>query len=138
MKFIKIIMIILTLGILAGCEVAGNLDYSDFKNRQVTKANAMEQVEETYFIYIYSDGCKFCDEIKQTVLSYADTGSIKLYLYNFSTYPVETTSDETYSNVGATSMLSVRLYGTPTLFKVVDNVITSQYIGYSQVKNQLK
>jgi thioredoxin-related protein len=98
----------------------------------------MEQVEGTYFIYIYSDGCKFCDEIKQTVLSYANTGSIKLYLYNFSTYPVETTSDETYSNVGATSMLSVRLYGTPTLFKVVDNVITSQYIGYSQVKNQLK
>ena len=138
MKFIKMIMIVLTLGVLAGCDVSGNLDYSDFKNRQVTKSNAMEQVEGTYFIYIYSDGCKFCDEIKQTVLSYADTGSIKLYLYNFSTYPVETTSDETYSNVGATSMLSVRVYGTPTLFKVVDNVITSQYIGYNQVKNQLK
>ena len=55
MKFIKIIMIILTLGALAGCEVADDLDYSDFKNRQVTKTNAMEQAEGTYFIYIYSD-----------------------------------------------------------------------------------
>ena len=52
MKFIKIIMIVLTLGALAGCEVAGNLDYSDFKNRQVTKANAMEQVEKNVF-YLY-------------------------------------------------------------------------------------
>ncbi|MCK9492740.1 MAG: thioredoxin family protein [Acholeplasmataceae bacterium] len=138
MKFIKMIMIVLTLGVLAGCDVSGNLDYSDFKNRQVTKSNAMEQVEGTYYIYIYSDGCKYCDEIKQTVLSYADKGSTKLYLYNFSTYPVETTTDASYSNVGATSMLSVRVYGTPTLFKVVDNVITSQYIGYNQVKNQLK
>ncbi len=138
MKFIKMIMIVLTLGVLAGCDVSGNLDYSDFKNRQVTKSNAMEQVEGTYYIYIYSDGCKYCDEIKQDVLSYADKGSTKLYLYNFSTYPVETTTDASYSNVGATSMLSVRLYGTPTLFKVVDNVITSQYIGYNQVKNQLK
>lgn len=138
MKYIKMMLIVLSFGLLTGCEVAGNLDYSDFNNRQLTKTNAMEQAEGTYYIYIYSNGCHYCDEIKQEVLSYANKGSIKLYLYNFSSHPVETTSDPTYSNVGATSMLSVRLYGTPTLFKVVDNVITSQYIGYSQVRDKLK
>lgn len=137
MKFIKIITILFAFSFLAGCDVAKNLDYSDFNNRQVNKTNAMEQVEGTYYIYVYSNNCQYCENIKQDVLKYADSGSYKLYLYNFSSNPIETTSDPNYSNVGATSMLSVRLFGTPTLFKVVDNEITSQYVGYSQVKNEL-
>lgn len=107
------------------------LDYSDFISYQIEWKNVFFTAKSHYFVYVYSETCGHCEQIKQQVLNYVDSGNIDTYLVHFTKdIPVKNDVGET---IGSTSIENVWILGTPTLLEIEDKVLITNVAGPSRI-----
>ena len=155
--FIPIFLLSLTS--LTACNKSNELVDQVFQDYQVDNAKFFNVEKEKYGIFIYSDGCSHCENVKLYLVDYIVSekqNNLPIYLYNISTNEVKfnefsanpgTSANENIEaciqqSINATSLDQIYLNGTPTIYIIgTDNnskhIVTSGYIGENQVKNFL-
>lgn len=172
-NLLKSILLTLALTTLSACsnnlmseETAQKeeVTYEDYKEFELSSLDEFYTMSNSsYYIYLYSDVCPHCEDIKSTVFTYLNRfkdGDVKTPLYIFNMHSLKSTEgiynrshfkskDE---NLGLTqeqlinemknnkpSLVSETYFiGTPSLYKIESRHYGSMYIGNSDVKNQLR
>ena len=58
-------------------DVQKEYQYNDFPSSIIEYENVFDQEEVNYLVYIYSLNCRHCQQIKNDVLSFVESGSVK-------------------------------------------------------------
>ncbi len=117
----------ITLGLLLGLALLGCTDTTESTTAGLSYDNffsitdysqIFNRNEGTYIVYMYSTSCAHCENIKPTVLGFADTHADDIMIYFFDvTNGTEAAQTVFLNTVG----LTTNTFGTPTLIVVVDN-----------------
>ena len=104
-----------------------NYDYSDVAHLMIEWSDILNQEEEQYFGYVYSNQCGHCREIKQDVIKAALKGEKKIYFINYTKdIPIITNAS---NNIGVDDYEKLGISGTPTLFEIEKRIVIDCYTG---------
>ena len=164
MRFARLLMIF-SVFMLVSCN-GPKPSFIDTKNRNYDdyyERFGINNLEEEFFykdsnhylIYIYSDTCSHCHNIKGVILDYLDSiidetcnGITDIYIFNgskdpnFRTYfkekPKNWQSDGLQNTlitqmIGASSLAETYFFGTPSLYTIKDHVLSTFYLGEDTV-----
>lgn len=125
MKYLTLVVTLVFVLVVGGCESEAQLDYSDFDNvRQLSYSAAESKENERYILYYYSENCGHCNDVKQEVLSF-----FKTFEY-LNVYLIDT---------GAQEVKDVSKYdefvGTPSVFIIADGEVLESYIGSVEIRS---
>lgn len=125
MKRWTLVVIVMLLLAVSGCEDEELLDYSDFEDVRQLSYDAGETKEnERYILYYYSENCGHCSDVKQEILAFFQTfDHLNVYLMD----------------TGAEEVKDVSRYdefvGTPSLFIIADGEVIESYIGSQEIRS---
>lgn len=106
-------------------------DYSDVAHLTIEWNKILNQEEQNYFAYIYSNQCGHCKEIKQDVINYALNGEKKIYFIAYTKeIPIITNA---MNNIGVDNYEQLGIIGTPTLFEINEGIVAECYTGSSSI-----
>lgn len=105
-------------------------DYSNVKNLIIDWKQIFDITDNNHFVYIYSETCGYCNQIKQEVITFA----LKSNNFYFVTYskgiPI---IENRYDVIDKSDLEGLGIIGTPSLFYVVDYKISQYYVGKKEV-----
>ena len=91
----------------------------------VESANEAQETGETLLFYFYSQGCSFCEEIKDSFAEFLERTDIKVLAYTFSTAPNYTQAENEFKSIAEeNAKVFFREWGTPLLFSYKDGSFT--------------
>ena len=133
----KLIVSLACLSYLTGCNKnqEKTLDYSDFENRKITWNEALNTANQAYFLYIYSNYCSHCQEIKSDIFAFLLKDKYPMYIIEYSkeipvSYDVEFT-------IGSSDLSSISIKGTPTLIHIVYGKVVNNLAGTHEIISYL-
>lgn len=127
-KLLKLTIVLIVSLITIGCGKTSStlpaLDYNDFPGQFIEITDdQLYMPESDYYIYFYSLNCYACQLIKNDVLNtFYDASETTVYLVDISVGGIN-------PNTGVT--------GTPTIIRVVDNVVVESYPGRTAILEML-
>ena len=99
MKFLRFVVSLLSISLITSCTPTEESapQYKAFKEFQVVVDNSIKwpdilnQEENKYIIFFYSETCAYCHEMQQEVIDFAITCPLKTYFLNTSenTVPIK-------------------------------------------------
>ncbi len=105
-------------------------EYSDIEHLTI-EWNQILSLDGTYFVYVYSQTCGHCKEIKSEVLNYAIDNEGSMYFVEYSKdIPILEVVDFT---LGVTNYEDVGILGTPTLLEVIDHTLIHNIAGKDRI-----
>lgn len=118
----KLLFVLLFLGLIS-CDNSYNKDSVII----IKQEELFEISKEKYYVLIYLNGCLACRDCKLRINKMDKSLKEDFYYLdlelNFSLY-----SEEFVSNIGVNSSNNLKIKKTPTLFVILDNVISEEYI----------
>ena len=165
----RLLILILAALTITSCGKT-SASYEDTKNRQYNqyydsfgindlKEEFYSKEENTYGIYMYGIGCKYCDYCKGAVLDYLDSLKLNidrkldnLYIFerekepNFREYFKLKPDDFSYNRdkdlyiqkmLGATSITETYFFGTPSLYIIKNHKLQDVLVGDNSVGSYL-
>ena len=133
----KVIVSLACLSYLPGCQKTQEktLDYSDFENRKITWNEAFSVANPAYFLYIYSNYCSHCQEIKSDILAFLDKEKYPMFLVEYSKeIPVISNVANT---LGSSDIETISIKGTPTLIHIVQEKVVNNIPGSKDIISYL-
>ena len=133
----KFIISLACLSYLTGCNKnqEKTLDYSDFENRKITWNEAFSMANQAYFLYIYSNYCSHCQEIKSDIFAFLSKDNYPMYIIEYSKeIPV---SYDVESSLGSMDLSTVSIKGTPTLLHIVYGKLVNNLVGTQEIISYL-
>ncbi len=134
MKLSRFIVPILSICVLTACSQSENSSesfkaYKDFEvvaNNSITWPEILNQEENSYIIFFYSETCAYCHEMQQEVIDFAITCPLKTYFLNTSenTVPIKENKVINVKNYEEASIT-----GTPTILEVKEATIIDNIAG---------
>ena len=100
-------------------------DYNDVEERVIEWKDVLSKDDE-YHVYVYSQTCGHCKEIKQTVLEYAIMHENFYFVIFDKTLPI---INNDLLNIGASNYETMGIVGTPTLFEIDNHIVSECYTG---------
>lgn len=138
----KFILLIPTFLCLTCCqnkaqnEIKIEYQYEDFEEYKIEWKNLFFTAKSHYFVYIYSEYCLHCMEMKQYILPYFVEQKSDMFLIQYSS---EILCDfETQKTIGATSVENVWIIGVPTLIEIDNGVVVNNVAGKEDILNLLE
>ena len=162
------LLLVSSLLFLSSCSnikvYVNNKDYADYEQFVLpTLENFYTINEDNYFIYLYSDSCSHCDDIKKDIFSYLEKmkdpsfNSTVLYIYNMHSNKtnegivnrnhfkkIDESEGKTQEQLinemikeEPSSLSSTYFFGTPSLYLIKNNHLSSLKIGTSVVVSSL-
>lgn len=110
-------------------------DYSDIENKKITWESIFSYGDDRYFVYIYSEKCGHCNEIKQTIIEYSKTNEYFYFLECSSNIPILDSVDET---IGQSDYEEIGILGTPTLLVIENHVLVENIAGSKAIIDTLE
>ena len=134
MKFLRFIVSLLSIGLITSCtpNEDSSLSYKSFKEFKVVTDNSimwpniLNQEENNYIIFFYSETCAYCHEIQQEVIDFAITCPLKTYFLDTLENAVPIDSDK---KIGVTNYEEASINGTPSILEVENATITANISG---------
>ena len=119
-----------------GChkKEAVNLDYEIFENRFIQWGELFNQKEDTYYAYVFSYACGYCQDIKEDVLSFAYRKENFYFVVYSKEIPI---IDSSISIIGEKDISKIGVVGTPTLLEIQDDKIKECFAGSKQIYKHL-
>lgn len=119
-------------------------DYNDYSSYQL-KYNKVLEKSGTYYVYLYSEDCSHCHDLKRYIFQYIDSeksskdNGIPLYIFCIDKHLDKlAATEETQENVlGVTDIEDLKIYGTPMLLLVSDGTVQTSFASTSTIKEQL-
>lgn len=133
----KIALFFTTFLLLNSCTFGGSktkqkeYDYKDFENIKISWNCVLFDAKPQYFVYVYSESCLHCQEIKNDVLKFIREGENSIYL-------IEANSDiptggNIEKTIGAKCITDIWIEGVPTLLEINNKTLTSNVCGTTEV-----
>ena len=140
-KFLTLLLVPLLAGCSSSKGEASNLDeldaldYSDFADLNLEWKNLFSPAKSQYFVYIYSNLCLHCANIKKEVLGAIKDNKELFYLMEYtSDIPTSFNVSET---IGKEKIEEVFIMGTPTLIEITNHYIGLNIAGEKEITDYL-
>ena len=136
----KLLILSLVSVSLLGCStkedvVLAEYDYSDVADQIICWKDVLSQHQDQYYAYIFSKTCGHCNEIKQTVITYALEHTDSFYFVEFnSQIPI---INDASTTIGKSSIDEIGIVGTPTLFAINNGVLMENIPGTNRIVETL-
>jgi len=88
-------------------------------NSQISWLEALNQPQNNYLIFIYSETCGHCHDMIDEIIDFAESGILPTYFINMQKYQIPI-SYEIKDNVSDINELSIK--GTPTILEIENKV----------------
>ena len=134
MTYRLLIASLATLAIVASCSPAKDATiikntYSEqeiVKEQQIPWLDILEQKEDNYIVFVYSEKCAHCHDMIDEIVAFANDEIL-------TTYFVDTLQNDVpikiNNAVGMSSIEEVSIVGTPTLIEIDRGIVTSNIPG---------
>lgn len=94
----------------------------------------LNQSEQEYYAYIYSETCGYCGKIEPEIKKYSQSHVI-YFIERSDDIPI---ASEREDFVGVDDINSLYILGTPTLFEISDKKVKNCYIGFYEIQEHIK
>ena len=134
MKFLRFIVSLLSIALITSCtpseeSVPQNKTFKQFKvvvDNSIEWKNILDQEEDNYIIFFYSETCAYCHEIQEEVIDFAITCPLKTYFLDTMENDVPIDSDK---KIGVSNYEEASINGTPSILEVENATITANISG---------
>lgn len=134
MKFLRFIVSLLSISLITSCTPNEESvpQYKTFKQFQVVVDNSIEwpnilnQEENNYIIFFYSETCAYCHEMQEEVIDFAITCPLKTYFLDAVENDVPIDSDK---KNGVSNYEEASINGTPSILEVENATIIANFSG---------
>ena len=134
MKFLRFIVSLLSISLITSCTPNENSSTSskEFKDFEVVVDNSIKwsdilnQEENKYIIFFYSETCAYCHEMQEEVIDFAITCPLKTYFLDALENDVPIDSDK---KIGVSNYEEASISGTPSILEVENATITANISG---------
>ncbi len=109
--------------------------YDDFKDKNIKWENLLDQEGNDYLVYIYSEFCGHCEQIKQDVLNYLNSHIDSIYLINYQKDIQICSNIE--STIESKDTSQICILGTPTLLKIINKKLEMNIGGKNNILEYL-
>jgi len=94
----------------------------------------LNQSEQEYYAYIYSETCGYCRKIEPEIKKYSQT-YIVYFIERSDDIPI---ASERGDLTGVDDINSLYILGTPTLLEISDKKVKNCYIGFYEIQEHIK
>ncbi len=110
--------------------IAEEHDYSDVNHLFICWDDIFEIKDRQYFVYIYSETCGHCQEIKQDIISYALNHDSFYFIKFNSEIPI---INDRNLVIGKNKVEELGIVGTPSMFLITGNIVEANYVGKKEI-----
>lgn len=137
-KILRLVTLSFLLALLVSCNKKQT--YEDFRDLHVKVNNSFNIQRDDYYLYFYTEQCKFCNDLKPLVFKQANKGEIPLYFVSQKELgaALNMTTDKNHSNTNVTKFKDLKLYGFPTMMLLRDGRVIQEFVGYTAINKELK
>ena len=123
-----------SLAIVASCspirETTNNKNVIEqeeiIKNQSISWFDALNQKENNYIIFVYSETCGYCHDMTDEIIDFAKSEILVTYFINSQIYKVPI-SNEIKENIADINQLSI--LGTPTILEIDNKIVVNNIAG---------
>ena len=123
-----------SLAIVASCspirETTNNKNVIEqeeiIKNQSISWLDALNQKENNYIIFVYSETCGYCHDMMDEIIDFAKSEILVTYFINSQIYKVPI-SNEIKENIADINQLSI--LGTPTIIEIDNKIVVNNIAG---------
>lgn len=133
--------ILLLLPLMLGCSISSsNIDndpyysYKDIEDKIIENDDIFNQLLSKYLVYVYSETCGYCQQIKQQIISYAISDD-HFFITEFSDKFVVSSYVE--DTIGIKDFDHLKILGTPTLLCIQDGLLMLNISGKTNILSYL-
>ena len=134
MKFLRFVVSLLSVALITSCTPTEESapQSKAFKEFQVVVDNSIKwpdilnQEENKYIIFFYSETCAYCHEMQEEVIDFATTCPLKTYFLDALENDVPIDSDK---KIGVSNYEEASINGTPSILEVENATITANISG---------
>lgn len=131
-----------SLAIVASCspirETTNNKNVIEqeeiIKNQSISWFDALNQKENNYIIFVYSETCGYCHDMMDEIIDFAKSEILVTYFINSQIYKVPI-SNEIKENIADINQLSI--LGTPTILEIENKIVVNNIAGIDKCLNFL-
>ena len=131
-----------SLAIVASCspirETTNNKNVIEqeeiIKNQSISWFDALNQKENNYIIFVYSETCGYCHDMMDEIIDFAKSEILVTYFINGQIYKVPI-SNEIKENIADINQLSI--LGTPTIIEIDNKIVVNNIAGIDKCLNFL-
>ena len=104
------------------------------KNQSISWFDALNQKENNYIIFVYSETCGYRHDMMDEIIDFAKSEILVTYFINSQIYKV-TISNEIKENIADINQLSI--LGTPTILEIENKIVVNNIAGIDKCLNFL-
>ena len=104
------------------------------KNQSISWFDALNQKENNYIIFVYSETCGYCHDMMDEIIDFAKSEILVTYFINSQIYKVPI-SNEIKENIADINQLSI--LGTPTILEIENKIVVNNIAGIDKCLNFL-
>ena len=104
------------------------------KNQSISWLDALNQKENNYIIFVYSETCGYCHDMMDEIIDFAKSEILVTYFINSQIYKVPI-SNEIKENIADINQLSI--LGTPTIIEIDNKIVVNNIAGIDKCLNFL-
>ena len=104
------------------------------KNQSISWLDALNQKENNYIIFVYSETCGYCHDMIDEIIDFAKSEILVTYFINSQIYKVPI-SNEIKENIADINQLSI--LGTPTIIEIDNKIVVNNIAGIDKCLNFL-
>ena len=101
-------------------------DCTIIQSHQIAWPDVLNQKENNYIVFFYSETCGYCHEMLNEIVDFANSDILETYFVNCSTNKV--TISEDYG-IGISNIEELSIKGTPSIIEVFDKVVVANVPG---------
>lgn len=105
-------------------------NYSEVADRMIDWYSSLSQKDNKYYVYCYSNICKYCDEIKNEVIDISLKHKKNIYFCNSNIRIEELDPSAT---IGMSNIEDLYIRGFPSLIEVNNAIVMNNTVGKSKV-----
>ena len=134
MKFLRFVVSLLSISLITSCtpteeSVPQNKTFKQFQvvaDNSIEWQNILNQEENKYIIFFYSETCAYCHEMQEEVIDFAITCPLKTYFLDVMENDVPIDSDK---KIGVSNYEEASINGTPSILEIENATITANISG---------
>ena len=104
------------------------------KNQSISWFDALNQKENNYIVFVYSETCGYCHDMMDEIIDFAKSEILVTYFINSQIYKVPI-SNEIKENIADINQLSI--LGTPTILEIDNKIVVNNIAGIDKCLNFL-
>ena len=109
-------------------------DYDIVQSQQIRWLDILNQQEENYIVFIYSETCGYCHDMLDEIVDFATERILPTYFVNSSIDRIQISDDY---GIGIMDINDLSIKGTPSIIEVNEQMVVANVPGIDQCLSYL-